>query len=120
VQEKYLKGVLGVDGETPGYIVREECKSESGKEHKKFEDKMDGREECRILTNAGRKRKNAEKKEREKYCQRNGYASEEVERLRVKGKWMNVELYEKNKDTEKRERIRESKNPDTTGRMRGV
>jgi hypothetical protein len=24
VQEKYLKGVLGVDRETPGYIVREE------------------------------------------------------------------------------------------------
>jgi hypothetical protein len=27
VQEKYLKKVLGVDRETPGYLVREECKS---------------------------------------------------------------------------------------------
>jgi hypothetical protein len=26
MQEKYLRGVLGVDRETPGYIVREECK----------------------------------------------------------------------------------------------
>jgi hypothetical protein len=26
VQEKYLRGVLGVDRETPAYIVREECK----------------------------------------------------------------------------------------------
>jgi hypothetical protein len=26
VQEKYLRGVLGVDRETAGYIVREECK----------------------------------------------------------------------------------------------
>jgi hypothetical protein len=26
VQEKYLRGVLGVDRETPGYIVREEWK----------------------------------------------------------------------------------------------
>jgi hypothetical protein len=26
VQEKYLKGVLGVDRETPGYVMRKECK----------------------------------------------------------------------------------------------
>jgi hypothetical protein len=26
VQEKYLRGVLGMDRETPGYIGREECK----------------------------------------------------------------------------------------------
>jgi hypothetical protein len=26
VQEKYLRGVLGMDRETPSYIVREECK----------------------------------------------------------------------------------------------
>ncbi|KAH0821997.1 hypothetical protein GEV33_000794 [Tenebrio molitor] len=45
---------------------------------------MDGREECRILTECCReKRKNKEKK---KYYQRNGYGSEEVERLRAKGR----------------------------------
>jgi hypothetical protein len=27
VQEKYLRWVLGEDRETPGYIVREECKT---------------------------------------------------------------------------------------------
>jgi hypothetical protein len=34
MQEKYLRGVLGVDKETPGYIVRkeEQAESESGKE----------------------------------------------------------------------------------------
>jgi hypothetical protein len=26
VQEKYLRGVLGMDREPPSYIVREECK----------------------------------------------------------------------------------------------
>jgi hypothetical protein len=54
-----------------------------------------------------------EKKEREKYYQINGYASEEVERLvRAKGRWMNVELSEKDKDTDKekrRKRIKKSR-----------
>jgi hypothetical protein len=40
--------------------------------------------------NAEETGKNTEKKEREKYYQRNGYASEEVERLRAKGRWVNV------------------------------
>jgi hypothetical protein len=59
-----------------------------------------------------RKEKNTEKKESEKYYQRNGYASKEVERLRVKGRWMNVELSERDKDTDKqerRERIKETR-----------
>jgi hypothetical protein len=48
VQEKYLSGVLGVDRETAGYIVREECKRnrqrvKARKRVAKFEDKMDGR-----------------------------------------------------------------------------
>jgi hypothetical protein len=54
---------------------------------------------------------NTEKKEREKYYQRNGYASEEVERLRAKGR-RNVEVSERDKDTDKqerRERIKESR-----------
>jgi hypothetical protein len=55
MQEKYLRWVLGVIRETPGYIVREECKRnrlrvKAGKRAAKFEEKMDGREECRILT----------------------------------------------------------------------
>jgi hypothetical protein len=72
----------------------------------KFEDKMDGREQCRILTECWReKKKNAEKKrERNTSYQRNGYASEEVKRLRAKGRWMNVELSERDKDTDKQER----------------
>jgi hypothetical protein len=60
-----------------------------------------------------RKEKNTEKNERRKYYyQRSGYGSEEVERLRTKERWMNVELSERNKDTDKqerRERINESR-----------
>jgi hypothetical protein len=52
VQEKYLREVLGVDRETPCYVIREECKRnrsrvKEGKRAAKFEDKMDGREEKR-------------------------------------------------------------------------
>jgi hypothetical protein len=43
-----------------------------------------------------------------------------VERLRAKGGWINVELSEKDKDTDKQERREGSKNPDTTRSMRGV
>jgi hypothetical protein len=48
----------------------------TGKRTVKFEDKMDGRR----------------------------YSSEEVERLRAKGRWMNVELSERENDTDKQER----------------
>jgi hypothetical protein len=80
----------------------------------KFKNKMDGREDFRILTGCWREeKKNTEKKERGKYYKRNGYASKEVERLRAKGRWMNVNMSERDKDTDKqerRERIKESKN----------
>jgi hypothetical protein len=60
-----------------------------------------------------RKEKDTEqKKEREKCCQRKGYASEEVERLRAKGTWKKIVLGERDKDTdkqEKRKRIKESR-----------
>ncbi|KAJ3637632.1 hypothetical protein MTP99_001075 [Tenebrio molitor] len=91
---KIFEGVLGVERETPGYIMREECqrnrlKEKTGKRAGKFEDKLDGRKECRILTKCWReKKKHTEEgeREREKYYQRNGHASEEVERLREKGR----------------------------------
>jgi hypothetical protein len=55
LHEKYLRWVLGVDRETPGYIVREECKRnklklKAGKRAAKCEDRMGEREECRILS----------------------------------------------------------------------
>jgi hypothetical protein len=96
----------------------EECKRsklrvKAGKRAAKFEDRMGGREECRILTECYReKKKNADEKGRHKYCRRNGCASEEVERLRAEGRWMCVELSERDRDTDKqerRERIRESR-----------
>jgi hypothetical protein len=51
-----------------------------------------------------RKEKKTQRRRREKYYRRNGYASEEGERLRAKGRWMNVELSERDKDTDKQER----------------
>jgi hypothetical protein len=68
---------------------------------------LDGSEECRIL-----ERKKTRRRRRERNTIRDGYASEEVERLRAKGKWMNVELSERDKDTdrqERKERIKESR-----------
>jgi hypothetical protein len=50
VQEKYLRRVLGVDTETHRVKAR--------KRAVKFEEKMDGREECRILTECWREKKN--------------------------------------------------------------
>ncbi|KAJ3619348.1 hypothetical protein MTP99_005037 [Tenebrio molitor] len=53
----------------------------------------------------GRKEKeHEEERQREKYYQRNGYASEEVDRLRAKGRLMTPELSERDKDTDKQER----------------
>jgi hypothetical protein len=71
-------------------------------------------EECRILTERWReKKKNTRRIRRE----RNGYykASKEVERLRAKGRWMNVELSERDKTQASKKEGRESKNPDITG-----
>jgi hypothetical protein len=50
----------GVEKETLGYIVKEESKRnrlrvKAEKTATKFEDKMDGREECTILTECWRK-----------------------------------------------------------------
>jgi hypothetical protein len=52
-EQEEVERVQGVDRETSGYIVR--CKRnrlrvKAGKKVAKFEDKMDGREECRTLT----------------------------------------------------------------------
>jgi hypothetical protein len=43
-----------------------------------------------------------------------------MERFRTKGRWMNVDKNEMEKDTDKLERRERIKNPDTTGSMRGA
>jgi Fe2+ transport system protein B len=96
---RILRWVLGVDKEAPDYIVREKCKKKRlrvkvGKTAAKFENKMDKMEE--ILTECWREnKKNKEKKIIENYYQRIGYASE---KWREKGRWMNVELSERDKE----------------------
>jgi hypothetical protein len=111
--------VLGVDRETPGHIVREECKRnrlrvKAGKRAAKFEYKIDGRKSAGYLRNAGEKRKRTRRRrERERERERNTTReTEEVERLRKKGIRMNVELGERDKvadNQERRERIKESR-----------
>jgi hypothetical protein len=82
--------MLGVDRETPGYIMKKECKRsrlkvKAEKRAAKLEDTTAGRKKCNLLTECWReKKKNAEEKEREKYHQRNGYASEEVDECEAK------------------------------------
>jgi hypothetical protein len=49
VQEKYFRRVLGVERETPGYVVRDECKRkrlrvQAGESAAKFDYKVDGRD----------------------------------------------------------------------------
>jgi hypothetical protein len=41
-----------------------------------------------------------------------------VERLRAKGRWMNVEMSKRDKDTDKQGRRKELKNPNITGTIR--
>jgi hypothetical protein len=60
-----------MDRKTPDYIVTEECtrnrlRVKAGKRTAKFEDKMDGREECRILTKCWREKKKTLRRRREK------------------------------------------------------
>jgi hypothetical protein len=63
VQEKYLR----MDRETLGYIVKEEYKRNRlrVKPGREFEDKMYGREDCRILIDCWRKKKHVKEGERE-------------------------------------------------------
>jgi hypothetical protein len=67
----------------------------AGKRRAKFEDRMGGREECRIMTECYRKKKkNADEGERE-VLQEEWVCHEEVERLKAEGRWMCAELSER-------------------------
>jgi hypothetical protein len=57
---------------------------------------MDGREECRILTECWREKK------------KSGEEGEKNTVLRAKGKWMNVEPSERNKDADNQEKKRKN------------
>jgi hypothetical protein len=94
---------------------RSRLRMKAGKIAAKFEDKIDGREEYRILTECWREKKNnKEKKEREKYV---------LPEERV-CQWRSGKIESKSKRKTKtrtsKKEGRESKNPDTTGSMRGV
>jgi hypothetical protein len=74
IQEKYLRGVLGVDKETSGYIVR--CKRnrlrvKAGKKWQSLKTKWMEGKSAGHSRNAGekRKKKNTEKERKERVCQ---------------------------------------------------
>ncbi|KAH0815458.1 hypothetical protein GEV33_007333 [Tenebrio molitor] len=106
VQGKYLKWVLGVDRETPGYIVMEETKRdgiriEAGKRAIRFEERLIERGECRILQECLKEKK-----------ERNRKRGAEIERMREGGRAMTDELVQRDRDVqvqERRTRIRESR-----------
>jgi hypothetical protein len=122
--------VLGVERETPGYIMREECqrnrlKEKAGERAGKFEDKLDGRKECRILTKCWReKKKHTEEGEREREilsekraCQwRSGKIKRKRKINECRDEWKE---WKGQTQTSKKEG-EESKNPDTTRSIRGV
>ncbi|KAH0818251.1 hypothetical protein GEV33_004540 [Tenebrio molitor] len=95
VQGKYLKWVLGVDRETPGYIVMEETKRdgiriEAGKRAIRFEERKKERNRKRGMERVG---------------------GAEIERMREGGRAMTYELVQRDRDVqvqERRTRIRES------------
>jgi hypothetical protein len=74
---------------------------------------MEGREECRIQ-NAGEKKKRIRKRRKERNTTRETgmlVKNWKDERLRAKGRWMNVELSERDIDTDKQERRERIKEP---------
>ncbi|KAK4886246.1 hypothetical protein RN001_002517 [Aquatica leii] len=121
LQEKYWRWVLGLDRDTPGYIVREEVqiekiRIETGKRAIKYEEEMRERTDCKILQECWKEIKGGKVKYgqegREEYYKRNGYASEEVERLREEGVGTREEIIRRDRDSEKQERwtkIKESR-----------
>jgi hypothetical protein len=63
VQEKYLRGVLGVDREAPGYIVREECKRNRPKKGEREQQSLNTKW---MEENGGEKRKRTRRRRRER------------------------------------------------------
>jgi hypothetical protein len=106
VQEKYLRWVPGqewTEKRQVTYMVREEYKRnrlrvKAGKRATKWMQR-------KILTECWRVKKKTRRRRRET-------GMPEVERLRTKGRWINIEVSERAKNTDKqerRERIKESR-----------
>lgn len=92
-QDKFIKWTLGLDWNTPSYMVREETKRqllriEAGKRAVKFEEKIREKSENKIMKECLREierdkeDRNRWKEDREMYFRRNGMSGIEVKRLR--------------------------------------
>jgi hypothetical protein len=71
---------------------------------------MSGTEECRILTECWREKERTRMRRRERST--TGRTGMPVKKWKAEGRWMNAELSERDKDTDKQERmerIKESK-----------
>ncbi|KAK5645963.1 hypothetical protein RI129_004427 [Pyrocoelia pectoralis] len=121
IQEKYWRWTLGLDRETPGYIVEEEIKFEkirvqTGKRAVKYEEEVRKRNEIVMVNECMREIRKERirygQEERRLFYERVGYAREEIERRREEGRDTVEELVARDKDVqgrERRERIAEGR-----------
>lgn len=95
IQERYMRWILGLDRNTPGYIVREECKRdklkiEAGKRAIKYENKIRSSQnkilkDCLKVVDKEESVKDKWRKMREDYLQRNGLSHTEFNNRRRAG-----------------------------------
>src|SRR5436190_13640875 len=118
LEERYLRWVLGVDGRTPGYMVREELQREklrtrAGKRAWGFEKRMEegrggelARECWREMRERAREGKTGSnwERERKEYFEEKGWRTEEVERRREEGSGWLGEILKKDVEEQRKER----------------
>ncbi|XP_071055483.1 uncharacterized protein [Onthophagus taurus] len=121
VQARYWRWVLGLAKETPEYIVREEVKVdklrvEAGKRAVRFEERVEGRSQCKILGECWKEIKAGKggygQRGREEYFRRVGYSVKAIDDRRREGIEMWKELESRDRDVQRQERrgqIRESR-----------
>ena len=119
IEERFLKWVLGVNGETPGYMVREELQRDkvrgrAGRRVWGYEERLrEGKgselarkcwEEIRMRGREGKTGSSWER-EREKYFRDRGYELREVERRREEGEGRSEEIEKWEKEMQRKERL---------------
>ncbi len=111
VQAKYLKWTLGLEKETPEYIVLEETKREklrieAARRAMKFEEKIRQNVECKIMKEMWEEirvnyKKTAE--ERREFYEVRGLTAEEVERKRIEGAEPRKEILNLDEELQRKE-----------------
>lgn len=119
IQTKYIRWILGLEQQTPKYIILEETKRdklkiEAGKRAMKYEAKIRTQENNRILQgcwkeirkndkNQDRQKQGRWEKERQQYYEHRGYSTEEVENKRSVEENIMAEIIQRDQDIQKQE-----------------